>query len=131
VPLEHFAPGLGPVPCGPLSFEDEKLEALTVLQGIAQGTLTPHEAHEWLEKQDEVLVYFILKYIKKHYHKEHEEHDEVRARLVDLQTSYRAITRKAKAGEEDLVVEWFEGNHQYREMTAEEFIDVVVEKLEG
>ena len=114
-----------------MAFEDEKLAALTILQGIVQGTMTPDESFEFLDKADPTLVYFILKYVKKHYHRDHDEFDEVRTRLTNLQTSYRSITRKAKAGEEDLVVEWFEGSHRYREMTAEEFIDLVVEKLEG
>ena len=36
-----------------------------------------------------------------------------------------------KDGEEDPLVEWFEAHYRYREMTAFEFIDLIIEKLEG
>ncbi len=48
-----------------------------------------------------------------------------------MQNSYRSLTRKAKAGEADPIVDWFEGNYKYRELSAEEFIDLVVDKLES
>ena len=114
-----------------LSFEDEKQEALKMLQGIELGSMTPEESFQLLDDADPVLIHFIFKWIKKHYHRDHEMADEVRARLKDVQNSYRSLTRKAKAGESDAIVDWFEGTHKYRDLPAEEFIDIIVEKLEG
>ena len=37
----------------------------------------------------------------------------------------------AKDGKEDALVEWFEDAYGYRDLRAVEFIDLVVEKLEG
>lgn len=114
-----------------MSFEDEKREALLTLQGIELGQMTPEESYQRLEEADPTLVHFIFKWIKKHYHRDHEMSDEVRRRLKEVQNSYRSLTRKAKEGESDPIVDWFEGTYKYRELSAEEFIDVVVEKLEG
>ena len=114
-----------------MEFELEKLEALTILLGIVQGTMTTDESFAMLDKCDPTLVYFILKYIKKHYHRDHDDYDMVRPRLSELKNSHRSITRKSKSGEDDPVVEWFEGTHRYSELTPEVFIDLIIEKLEG
>ena len=116
---------------GRLEFEAEKLHALTILLGIVQGTMTTDESFELLEESDPTLVYFILKYIKKHYHRDHDLYDVVRPRLTELKNTHRAITRKSKTGEDDPVVEWFEGTHRYSELPPEVFIDIIVDKLEG
>ena len=114
-----------------MEFEAEKLEALTILLGIVTGTMDTQECFELLDPADPTLVYFILKYIKKHWHRDHDDYDIVRARLKDLKNSYRSLTRKAKTGEEDPVVEWFEGTHRYDELSPEDFVDIIIEKLEG
>ena len=56
-------------------------------------------------RADPVLVYFLFKWIKKHYHRDHEDSDFVRGNLKDLTNTYRSLTRKAKGGEEDPLAE--------------------------
>lgn len=102
-----------------------------MLQGIELGTMTPEQSNELMSAADPTLVHLIFKWIAKHYHRDHEMSFEVRGRLKDLQNSYRALTRYAKGGEADPVVDWFEGTHKYRDLSAEEFIDIIVDKLEG
>lgn len=114
-----------------MDFEAEKLEALTILLGIVQGTMSTQECFELLDPADPTLVYFLLKYTKKHYHREHDDFEIVRARLSELKNSYRSLTRKARSGEEDPVVEWFEGTHRYSELEPEAFVDIIIDKLEG
>ena len=114
-----------------MAFEQEKQEALTILQGIELGEMTAEESYELLNAADPVFVYLVFKWLKKHYHRDHDNHEIVRARLKSVRNSYRSLTRKAKQGEEDPLVEWFEGSHRYDELKAEDFIDLIVEKLEG
>lgn len=114
-----------------MEFEAEKSEALMILLGIVDGTMTADESFELLDQCDPTLVYFILKYVKKHYHRDHDDYEAVRRRLKELKNSYRAITRKSKSGEDDPVVEWFESNHRYSDLSPELFIDLIVDKLEG
>ncbi len=114
-----------------MAFEEEKQEALETLRGIELGEMTAAESFERLDPADPTLVYFVFKWLKKHYHREHDDHEIVRARLKSVRNSYRSLTRKAKVGEEDPVVEWFEGSHRYDELKAEEFIDLIIDKLEG
>jgi hypothetical protein len=114
-----------------VAFEAEKESALQLLRGIDGGTLSTDECFDRLDEADPTLVYFILRWLKKHYHDEHERHEDVRTRLKELTNTHRSLTRKAKEGESDPVVEWFESSYKYRDVGDEEFIDLVVEKLEG
>ncbi len=114
-----------------MEFEEEKAAAMAMLEGIVLGSLEPDELFQLLDAADPTLVHLLLRYAKKHYHRDHEHYDEVRGRLKDLTNSYRSLTRKAKEGETDPVVDWFEGTHRYSELEAAEFIDIIVDKLEG
>lgn len=124
LPEENIAPEVD-------EFEREKQEALAVLLGIVHGLAEPDETNAALADADPALVYFLFKYIKKHYHRDHPDNEVVRGRLSAVTNQYRALTRRAKTGEEDPIVEWFEGSYRYDEMTADEFVDLVIEKLEG
>lgn len=113
-----------------MAFEAEKEAALRILQGIELGTMTADESYELLAEADPALVYFIFKWLKKRY-RDHEDEEEVRRRVKDIRNTYRAITRRAKSAEDDPLIGWFEGTYQYKDLDAAEFIDIVVEKLEG
>lgn len=113
-----------------MSFDHEKAEALRILKGIEDGTMGPADSFAVLEDADPALVYLIFKWLRKTY-REHPAAEGVFGRLVAINQRYRSITRKVKAGEEDPVVDWFEGTHEYAELGAEAFIDLIVEKLEG
>ncbi|TPV96907.1 MAG: hypothetical protein B7733_02350 [Myxococcales bacterium FL481] len=112
-------------------FADEKRAAFEALCGIVTGAAAPEESYAQLDPADPTLVYFIFKWIKKYYHRDHPDNAVVRSNLSAVTNQYRSLTRKAKDGENDPIVEWFEGTYRYREMSAGELIDVVVEKLEG
>ncbi len=112
------------------SFEEEKQAALRMLEGIELGTLSAEETHALLDEADPTLVYFIFKWIRKRY-RDHELAQLVMGRLNEIRNTYRSITRKAKSAEDDPLVGWFEGSYDYKELTGAEFIDIVVEKLEG
>ncbi len=112
-------------------FSEEKQHAFGILLGIAQASATADETFALLKDAEPVLVYFLFRWLKKYYHKDHDDYEFVKANLSDVRNSHRQLTRMAKDGEEDPLVEWFEGNYKYREMTAFEFIDLIIEKLEG
>lgn len=113
-----------------MSFEFEKQSALRILQGIEEGTMSASESFALLDEADPVLVHFIFRWLRKRY-REHPAGDAVLGRLKDVCNAHRSITRKAKAGEDDPVVMWFEGAYSYKDLEGPEFIDIVVEKLEG
>lgn len=113
-----------------MSFEKEKEVALRLLQGIELGTMTTEESHVLLKEADPTLVYFVFKWLRKRY-RDHESAPLVMGRLNEIRNTYRSITRKAKSAEDDPLVAWFEGSHVYKDLEGPEFIDLVVEKLEG
>lgn len=88
------------------------------------------ESFGLLDEADPTLLHFMFKWLRKRY-RDHDAADAVLGRLRAVCNEHRALTRKAKAGEDDPVVSWFEGTYQYKDLTAAEFIDIVVEKLEG
>ena len=112
-------------------FAEEKAEAYSILTGIAYGTSTPDETFEVLKGQEPVFVYFVFRWLKKYFHKDHDDYEFVKANASDVKNTHRQLTRMAKDGEEDPLVEWFEGTYRYRELDAVAFIDLLIEKLEG
>jgi len=113
-----------------MAFEHEKKSALRLLEGIELGTMTADESFRELSDADPTLVYFIFKWLRKRY-REHPAAEGVLGRLAEVCNTHRSITRRAKEGEDDPVVGWFEGSYQYKDLDATEFIDLIVEKLEG
>ena len=113
-----------------MAFAQEQREALHLLQGIENGTLTASQASHIIDDADPALVYFIFTWLRARY-EGHAASEGVIGRLVELTQGYSGVKKALAEGKEDSVVAWFEDEHSYREFNAEEFIEVVVEKLEG
>jgi hypothetical protein len=52
-------------------------------------------------------------------------------RLLAISDRYPEVGKKMKEGQEDPVVEWFEDGYTYRDLAAKDFIELIIEKLEG
>ena len=50
---------------------------------------------------------------------------------MELTNGHNSIKAKMREGKSDVIVNWFEEEHTYRDFTAEQFIALVIEKLEG
>jgi hypothetical protein len=114
-----------------MAFEHEKNQALRILEGIEQGSMSAAESFGLLEEADPTLVYFILTWLRKQYSANHPAAEGVIGRVVEICGRYPAVTRQAKAGEADSVVTWFEDAYAYRDLDSRTFVALVVEKLEG
>ncbi len=114
-----------------MAFQQEKQAALRILSAIEDGNLKVAETFYLLEEADPTLVYFIFAWIRAWYPSSHPAADGVLGRLSDLCTQYPKAARMAKEGESDSLVTWFEDQFGYRDLRNHEFIDLVVEKLEG
>jgi hypothetical protein len=55
----------------------------------------------------------------------------VLGRIVHLCTESPTVAQMARKGEKDAIVMWFEETHEYRDFDRNEFISMIVEKLEG
>ncbi|HET7500493.1 MAG TPA: hypothetical protein VFK02_05800 [Kofleriaceae bacterium] len=78
---------------------------------------------------DPALLYLIVTWMRKRY-ADHDNADAVIGRLVAL-SGRGSIASKMKEGQADPVVRWFEDSYSYRKLEAPEFIELIVEKLEG
>ena len=113
-----------------MSFEIEKREARRILNVIEMGTLDAADVFPLLEQADPTLVYFLVTWLRLRY--AHDPAAEgVIGRIVAISQKYPAVTRMMKQGQADPLVEWFEDTYEYRAFTSDEFIDIVVEKLES
>ncbi|MEM7153344.1 MAG: hypothetical protein AAF799_10915 [Myxococcota bacterium] len=114
-----------------MAFEHEQTQALRILQGIEQGTLSTSQAYGLLVDADPALLHFIFTWLRAHYPPSHPASQGVVGRLVEICSTYPQIPRRVKEGASDPIVEWFEDAHRYRELQSQEFIALVIEKLEG
>jgi hypothetical protein len=113
-----------------MAFEIEKREARRILDGIEMGSMGASDSFTLLERADPTLVYFLVTWLRTRY--AHDPAAEgVIGRIVTICQRYPAVTRMMKQGQADPLVEWFEGTYEYRELTNDEFVNLVVEKLES
>ena len=114
-----------------MAFEHEKRSARRLLGAIEDGTLDTPNTWYLISEADPTLVYFIFCWIRAWYPAHHPAADGVLGRLTELLTRYPKAAQLAKEGAADSLVGWFEDEHEYRDLRADEFIALIVEKLEG
>jgi hypothetical protein len=104
-----------------------KSEAESFLNGVIEAKLEPQKAYAIIEEMEDVLVYLLMQYLReKHAH----DHG-VLERLLHLTQHFPDLIMKCKRGEKDSLVEWFKDTYNPRSLGVEEFVEIVVEKLEG
>jgi hypothetical protein len=116
-----------------MSIELEKQEAGRLLLGLENGTMSSADAFNIADKRDPVLVYFVIRYLREKYPPTDPQSQGVIQRLVELTGTYDSIVKACKEGEADPMQEWFDDTYSMRDFfsDADNFVDVVVEKLEG
>ena len=114
-----------------MAFKMEKAAAQRLLGALEDGKLGATDTFHLVEQADPTLVYFVFAWLRAQYPPSHPASDAVLGRMGELCSRYPKAARMAQDGKEDPIVEWFEDAYNYRDFRAVEFIDLVVEKLEG
>ena len=114
-----------------MAFNIEKAAARRLLGALEDGKLEAPDTFQLVEEADPTLVYFVFAWLRARYPSSHSASDGVLGRMSELCSRYPKAARMAQDGKEDPLVEWFEDAYGYRDFRAAEFIDLVVEKLEG
>lgn len=114
-----------------MSFEHEKQVARSILSAIEDAGVSPGQTFDLMREADPTLIYFLFAWLRAHYPSSHPSGDGVLGRLTALCTEHPKAARMARAGESDSIVGWFEDGHSYRDFDSREFIELVVDKLEG
>jgi hypothetical protein len=112
-----------------MAFEQEQRAALRILEGIEEGTMSANDSFAVVEESDPALVYLIFTWLRKRY-SDHPNSDAVIGRLVEV-SGRGSVPKMMKEGQADPVVEWFEDAYKYKDLEKAEFIELIVEKLEG
>lgn len=114
-----------------MAFNQEKRAARRLLAAIEDGKLNTTETFELINDADPTLVYLIFTWLRAWYPATHPASDGVLGRLTELLKQHPEAAQLAKEGESDSVVTWFEDEYNYQDLRAGDFIDLIVEKLEG
>jgi hypothetical protein len=114
-----------------MAFDMEKAAAQRLLGALEDGRLGAADTFHLVEEADPTLVYFVFTWLRACYPPSHPASDGVLGRLGELCSRHPKAARMVKDGKEDALVEWFEDAYNYRDFRGAEFIDLVVEKLEG
>ncbi len=113
-----------------MAFERQQAAALRLLEGLEDGSMSAADSFSLVDEADAALVYLIFTWIRKRYEK-HPNADAVVARLLAVIQKSPSVSKKLKEGQQDPVVQWFEEEQSYQSLPKREFIECVVEKLEG
>lgn len=114
-----------------MAFDHEKRVARRLLGALEDGRLNTSETFHIVSSADPALIHFIFAWLRAWYPASHPAADAVLGRLGALCTQHPKAAQMAKAGARDPLVEWFEDTYTYRDLRAAEFIELIVEKLEG
>ena len=112
-----------------MALEQEQRAALRILEGIEEGTMSAADSFTLVEKADPALVYLIFTWLRKRY-ADHVNSDAVIGRLIEI-SNRGSVPAKMKEGQADVVVQWFEETYSYRDLGSKEFIELIIDKLEG
>ena len=113
-----------------MAFDQENKAALRILEGITEGQMSPEDSFALVDEADPALVYLIVTWIRAHYGPSNPASDGVLGRLLAI-SNRPSIASKMKEGQGDPVIEWFEDGYSYKKLEAKEFIELIVDKLEG
>lgn len=114
-----------------MAFEQEQREALHLLQGIENGSLSAIASRQLVDEADPALVYLVFTWLRNRYGADHPAAEGVVGRLVELTNGRGTAKAKMVEGKQDAIVTWFESEHSYKEFSEQSFIALIVEKLEG
>ena len=114
-----------------MAFETQKREALSLLEGIENGSLGTVNAGFQLDDADPALVYLIFTWLRQRYGADHPAAEGVIGRLVELTSRSSSLKAKMSTGKTDPIVAWFQETYSYRDLRGSEFIDMIVDKLES
>jgi hypothetical protein len=112
-----------------MALEQEQRAALRILEGIEEGTLSATDSFSLVEDADPALIYLIFTWLRKRY-SDHPNSDAVIGRLLAISNRGK-VPKMMKEGQADAVVQWFEESYSYRDLGSKEFIELIIEKLEG
>jgi hypothetical protein len=112
-----------------MALEQEQRAALRILEGIEEGTMSAADSFALVEDADPALIYLIFTWLRKRY-ADHTNSDAVIGRLVEV-SNRGSVPAKMKEGQADPVSRWFEETYSYKELGSKEFIELIIEKLEG
>ncbi len=116
-----------------MSFSGEKVDALRLLDGIEEGGSSSNDLFNLGHELDPLLVFFVFRYVREKYPPSSPSSQGVVERLLELSTNYADLVAKAKKGEEDPLVEWFDDAFELRDYFSnpERLIEMLCEKMDS
>ena len=115
------------------SFSGERVDAKRFLEGVESGSLSAGNAFELTENMDEILTYFLIRFLREKYRPGTQGSEGVVQRLIELTGTYPSIVKACKDGEKDPMTEWFDDTYELRSWlgNADGYVDLIVDKLDS
>lgn len=113
-----------------MGFELEEREARRVLDAIELGSTSIADCFALLEQSDPTFVYLLFSWLRNRFANDPAAVGVI-GRIVEICQRYPGVTRMMKQGEADSLAKWFEDTYEYRDLSADAFVRIVVEKLES
>jgi hypothetical protein len=113
-----------------MAFDLEQRQARRILDGLELGSMEAADSFALIEDADPALVHVIISWLRERY-ATHSAAEGVIGRIVELCRRHPATVRILKKGAADSLVQWFEDTYEYRDLDADELVELIVEKLES
>lgn len=114
-----------------MAFEMEQRQAMHLLEGIENGTMSSSQLSNHIDEADPALVYLTVSWLRSRYGADHPAAGGVIGRIVELTKGAGSMNKKMNEGKTDPISTWFEEEFSYRDYSAKDFIALIVEKLES
>ena len=113
--------------------QTHKREALRLLDGLENGTLSAADAFAASQSTDPVLSYVVISFLRACYPASDPAATSVLDRVVQLTSTYPAFVRQCKKGQDDSVSHWLEEEHPYTNYRGRgaDLIAIVSDKLDS
>lgn len=110
----------------------DKREVIRFLEAIENGSITPADTYQMVERFDPLLSYFLLRYLREKYALT-DTSSGAGQRLIELLTTYPHIAKLANPPRDEPMVEWFDESYAMRSFFQKprDYVDLIVDKLEG
>ncbi len=91
--------------------------------------MSANDSFALVENADPALIYLLFTWLRKRY-ADHVNADAVIGRLLAI-SGRGTVPAMMKEGQTDVVARWFEESYSYRDLDKNEFVELIIEKLEG
>jgi len=112
---------------------NERQDAVRLLEGIENGSLSTGDAARLAERIDPVLLYAVVSFLRAVHPASDPAAQAVLDRVVRLTSESPAVIRRHGEGETDPISRWFESEYDFKSFRGRgiDLLDLLIDKIES